>query len=267
MTTARAIALSGDVTGTANFDGSAGITIAATIASNSVALGTDTTGNYVAAGGTSGSGISGSVSSEGGTFTVTSNATNANTGSTIVFRDGSGNFSAGTITATLSGTASNISSQANSATITAASTNTANQIVLRDGSGNFAAGTITALATSAQYADLAEIYKTDILYPAGTVVMVGGEAEVTQASESSPYIAGVISTDPAYLMNKDADGQAIALVGRVPVRVVGAVAKGQPVFASDSGVASGTASGQIVGFALETNSNTNEKTVECMLKV
>ena len=94
---------------------------------------------------------------------------------------------------------------------------------MRDGSGNFAAGTITATATSAQYADLAEIYKTDILYPAGTVVMVGGEAEVTQASESSPYIAGVISTDPAYLMNKDADGQAIALVGRVPVRVVGAV--------------------------------------------
>ena len=66
-------------------------------------MGTDTTGNYVATGATSGNGISGSVSSEGGTFTVTSNATNANTGSTIVFRDASGNFSAGTITAALTG--------------------------------------------------------------------------------------------------------------------------------------------------------------------
>jgi hypothetical protein len=80
-------------------------------------------------------------------------ATNANTANTIVTRDASGNFTAGTITATLSGnastatsatTAGTITSQANSATITATSANTANQIVLRDGSGNFSAGTITA---------------------------------------------------------------------------------------------------------------------------
>jgi hypothetical protein len=77
------------------------------IANDAVTLGTKTSGNYVAAGATSGTGISGSVSSEGGTFTVTSNATNANTASTIVARDGSGNFSAGTITASLTGTASN----------------------------------------------------------------------------------------------------------------------------------------------------------------
>ena len=77
------------------------------IANDAVTLGTKTSGNYVAAGATSGTGISGSVSSEGGTFTVTSNATNANTASTIVARDGSGNFSAGTITANLTGTASN----------------------------------------------------------------------------------------------------------------------------------------------------------------
>jgi len=79
----------------------------AKIANDAVTLGTKTSGNYVAAGATSGTGISGSVSSEGGTFTVTSNATNANTAGTIVARDGSGNFSAGTITASLTGTASN----------------------------------------------------------------------------------------------------------------------------------------------------------------
>ena len=126
---------------------------------------------------------------------------------------------------------------------------------------------LTTTASQAQYADLAEVYNTDRLYNAGTVVVVGGDAEVTQASEASSYIAGVVSTDPAYLMNSGADGQAIALVGRVPVRVVGAVTKGQPVFAADGGVASATSTGQIVGIALETNSNADEKAVECMLKV
>ena len=70
----------------------------AKIANDAVTLGTKTSGNYVAAGATSGTGISGSVSSEGGTFTVTSNATSANTAGTIVARDGSGNFSAGNVT-------------------------------------------------------------------------------------------------------------------------------------------------------------------------
>ena len=70
---------------------------------NGIVLATDTTGPYVAAGATAGNGISGSVSSEGGTFTVTSNATNSNLGSTIVYRDASGNFDAGTITAALTG--------------------------------------------------------------------------------------------------------------------------------------------------------------------
>ena len=67
-------------------------TTASAVAANSVALGTDTTGNYVATGAVSGTGLSGSSSSEGGTFTVTSNATSANTASTIIARDGSGNI-------------------------------------------------------------------------------------------------------------------------------------------------------------------------------
>jgi len=281
--TGRTLSLTGDVTGTsASFTGSGNISIATTIAANSVALGTDTTGNYVAAGATSGNGISGSVSSEGGTFTVTSNATNANTGSTIVFRDGSGNFSAGTITASLSGTATNATN------FDVAADNTTNAthypIFVGGASGNqrpnsdsgftynpstntLTTGTFSGTATQAQYADLAEVYETDIIYPAGTVVVVGGNAEVTAAQATSEYIAGVVSTDPAYLMNKDADGQAIALVGRVPVRIIGNVVKGQPVFAANGGLASTTAPGKLVGIALETNSNLQEKNVECMLKV
>ena len=66
---------------------------ATAIAANSIALGTKTTGSYVEQGATSGNGLSGSVNAESGTFTVTSNATDANTASTIVFRDASGNFS------------------------------------------------------------------------------------------------------------------------------------------------------------------------------
>ena len=99
LSSTATVTLSGDVTGTANFSGNVA-TISATVAANSVALGTDTTGNYVQQGATSGNGISGSVNSEGGTFTVTSNATSGNTANTIVFRDASGNFSAGTVSAT-----------------------------------------------------------------------------------------------------------------------------------------------------------------------
>jgi hypothetical protein len=107
--TSRTLSLTGDVTGSTSIDGSGNASITTTIGANSVALGTDTTGSYVQQGNTSGNGISGSVNSEGGTFTVSSNATNANTANTIVYRDASGNFSAGTITATLSGNATNIS--------------------------------------------------------------------------------------------------------------------------------------------------------------
>jgi hypothetical protein len=142
--TGRTLSLTGDVTGTsATFDGSGNITLSTTIAANSVALGTDTTGNYVATGAVSGSGLSGSASAEGATFTVTSNATNVNTPSTIVFRDGSGNFSAGTITAALTGNASTASTLQTSRNIalTGAVTGNANF----NGGGNIS---ITTTATS-----------------------------------------------------------------------------------------------------------------------
>lgn len=108
------LSLTGDVTGSANIDGSGNVSISTTVGTDTVALGTDTTGNYVAAGAVSGNGLSGSASSEGATFTVSSNATATNTAETIVFRDGSGNFSAGTITATLSGNASTATTLATS---------------------------------------------------------------------------------------------------------------------------------------------------------
>ena len=150
-----------------------------------------------------------------------------------------------------------------------ASTNTASTVVSRDASGNFSAGTITATATAAQYADLAEKYTTvngDL--PAGTAVAVGvhDNYEVTPAS-ASDFCIGVVSTDPAYMMNSEADGQYIGLKGRLPVRVIGPVSKGQAVYAYTNGVCRTISTNALVGIALESNSNEEEKLVECVLKV
>lgn len=139
-------------------------------------------------------------------------------------------------------------------------------IVLRDTNGNFSANIITATASQAQYADLAEKYTTDQEYPVGTVMCVGGEAETTAAGNDSIAI-GVISENPAYLMNNESEGQAIGLKGRVPVRVTGAVRKGQAVYAWENGVSSTIATTSMVGVALESNDDTSEKLVECVLKV
>lgn len=105
--TARTVTFAGgDVTGSFSIDGTADVSnVSLTISADSIALGTDTTGNYVAAGAVAGNGLSGSASSEGATFTVSSNAVSTNTPSTIVFRDVSGDFSAGSITASLNGNA------------------------------------------------------------------------------------------------------------------------------------------------------------------
>lgn len=141
-----------------------------------------------------------------------------------------------------------------------------NTLPLRDSSGDITANEFRGVATSAKYADLAEVYETDEDYPVGTVVAVGGEKEVRLASFGNIAI-GVISEAPAYLMNSESDGQAVGLKGRVPVRVIGPVEKGQPVYVHQDGVASTMASSSIVGISLENNDSPHEKLVECVLKV
>jgi hypothetical protein len=93
------------------------------------------------------------------------------------------------------------------------------------GSAGQGFNTIFAKATTAVYADLAEIYATDVTYEVGTVVKIGGAAEVTAATYGDRAI-GVISENPAFLMNNAANGQPVALKGRVPVKVQGTVRKG-----------------------------------------
>ena len=89
------------------------------------------------------------------------------------------------------------------------------------------AGVLNGTSTQSYYADLAENYLADAEYAPGTVIEFGGEAEITVCGHDSDHrVAGVISTDPAYMMNSDAEGQYVALAGRVPCKVTGPVAKG-----------------------------------------
>jgi hypothetical protein len=132
--------------------------------------------------------------------------------------------------------------------------------------------TVFAKATTAQYADLAEMYTSDQQYPAGTVLVFDGEAEVTQSHSShDTRIAGVVSTDPAYLMNHDATGVAVALQGRVPCRVLGPVSKGDRVVASHiAGVAQALdpqqyQPGCIIGKALQAIDSTDISTIEVVV--
>jgi hypothetical protein len=209
LATARTITLSGDVTGSASFDGSANVTITTTVAANSVALGTDTTGNYVATVAVSGTGLSVSGSgSETAAVTITSNATNANNASTIVARDASGNFSAGTITATLSGnattattatTATNVSGGTVSATTGAfngAVTGTSfNSITGLSSTTPLINGT-AAVGTGTTAARADHVHPTDTTRAAvGQTMYIGTTAVAINRTSASLALTGISSID------------------------------------------------------------------------
>jgi hypothetical protein len=185
--TARTVTFTGDVTGSFSIDGSADVTsVDLTVGLDKVALGTDTTGDYVATAGVSGNGLTGSSTSEGGTFTVSSNATENNTGSTIVFRDASGNFTAGTITAT------SFSGPATQVALTATSANAAHYLTFVD--------TTTGNENIRTDADLAYNPSTNVL-TAGTF---SGIVSGTLLSASSTATLGAstieaVSINPAAL--------------------------------------------------------------------
>ena len=302
-------------------------------------------------------------------LTDTTVFTSANTASKAVVRDGSGNFSAGTITASLSGNASTATAletarniggvsfdgsasinlpgvntagnqdtsgnagtataletarniggvsfngsanidlpgvntagtqntSGNAATATLASTvdivanNSANETVyithvdgatgtqgLESSTGltfNPSTNTLSTTvfdgeSTTARYADLAEIYTTDSEYSFGTVVKLGGDAEITQTTQyCDTQVFGVISEHPAYLMNSTETGLPVALSGRISVKVIGAIQKGQRIVSSDTpGVAQAIDDANInnvlaiIGRALESSDNIDEKLIEC----
>ena len=212
LTTTRNIAISGAVTGNANFDGSANITISTTVNHNHDA-------DYVDIGGDTMTG------------TLITQAVRPN---------GTNTYDLGT-------------------------------------SGNKWANVHATLfqgtATSARFADLAENYLGDNIYEPGTVVMFGGQNEVTVASgHMNTKIAGVVSTSPAHLMNSEMAGDfivAVALTGRVPCKVQGKINKGDMIVASDQpgvGVASDNPKlGSVIGKALENYDSTEIGTIEVVV--
>jgi len=132
-----------------------------------------------------------------------------------------------------------------------------------------------AQATTALYADLAEMYTSDAEYPAGTVLVFGGDEVVSISNQShDTRIAGVVSTNPAHVMNSGISAECavvVALAGRVPCRVIGPIAKGDRLVSSDiAGVAqkldmSQYQPGVIIGKAIENYTSTDIGTIEVVV--
>ena len=140
------------------------------------------------------------------------------------------------------------------------------------------ANVVHAVATSAQYADVAERFEADAPMSTGAVVEVGGDAEITETtSDLSENVFGVISDQPAYAMNAAAGNSEthpfVAMTGRTPVRVTGAVTKGQRLVSSSvKGCARAVASGEsispfnVIGRALESSTDAGIKLVNCAVR-
>jgi hypothetical protein len=140
-------------------------------------------------------------------------------------------------------------------------------IAARDTAGDIYATLFRGTATAARYADLAEKYLADKDYEVGTVVCVGGEAEVTSTNYGDRAI-GVVSANPAYMMNSELEGGTyIALKGRVPVKVTGAVRKGMRLVAANNGtaVAAVPHANDVFAIALESSDDTGLKVIEAVI--
>ena len=229
----RAITLGGILKGTQTFDGSGAITITADFADNFQLSTGSLAGNYVA---------------------------QLTAGNYVVLNEGTSPY--------IPGGGDNVKVSVNAST-----SNVGDSIVARNSSGDFSANWITAdkfigVANEAYFADLAEKYLPDADYEVGTVLTIGGEKEVT-ASTYGDLAIGVVSDKPAYLMNKDLEGGvAVALKGRVPVKVIGSVRKGQRLVATDNGcaVAAVPHANNVFAIALESSDDTGVKVIEAFIR-
>jgi hypothetical protein len=181
--------------------------------------------------------------------------------------------------ATLNGSA--IIAQNGPATLTTITATTAilpsANLTVNIGSSSSWFNNIYGTAVHAQYADLAERFHSDAEYAPGTVVEMGGPNEITQVvAELSESVFGVISTNAAYLMNSGAGTNdthpPIAMSGRVPVRVVGLITKGDRLVSAGNGLArSGKQSEltpwNVIGRALVDKTEASEGVIEAIVKI
>jgi hypothetical protein len=137
--------------------------------------------------------------------------------------------------------------------------------------------TVFAQATTALYADVAERFAADEIYEPGTVVELGGSAEITRVQhDASDTVFGVISTRPAFTMNGGAGDNdthpPVAMTGRVPVKVTGIVNKGDRLISAGAGLARAAQLGEatsfnVIGRALSSKSTAEVGTVEAIVTI
>jgi len=194
-----------------------------TITSGTVSATGNIIGNYIFGNGSQLTGIAG-----GSTYS------NANVTTLLA------NFGSNTISTTGNVTAGYFVGNGSQLTGLAASYSDSNVVTLLASFGSNSistTGDITAGNVNSTHADLAEMYVADADYPAGVVVEFGGNYEITiTRSNHSTAVAGIVSTNPSYLMNSAQAGEyvlPVALTGRVPCHVVGTIAKGDRLVASD----------------------------------
>lgn len=142
---------------------------------------------------------------------------------------------------------------------------------------NGTTGTISGLQIDANYADVAERFEADTVYEAGTVVELGGEKEITEVqAELSDCVFGVISTKAAFMMNSragtDATHPPVAMTGRVPVKVIGTVRKGDRLVSAGKGIARVALPGEAtwnntIGRALADKLDSDQGLVEAIVTI
>jgi len=261
-TNATTISASGNVTG-GNLRAS-GVLISTNTVS---AVGNITGGNLIISGAIVDSGqLDIQTSAGNANIVLTPNGTgNVTTGANISAAGtviGGNLATGGTASATGNITGGNVTTAGvltvNSGAAATAIVNGAGNAVGNIGSSSRYFNQIFAQATTALYADLAEVYESDADYSPGTVVSFGGSKEVVISTQyADPAVAGVISKNPSYLMNNGltADHRAIvALTGRVPTSVTGTVVKGAMMVSAGNGCACACATpamGTVIGKALE----------------
>jgi len=221
---------------------------------NITAVGTLTTGTWNAttiATNRGGTGLT-SFTSGGAVYATSTSA--LTTGTLPVTSGGTGvTTSTGSGSVVLS-TSPSFTTQITTPAIVKSGTNNVGNIGQSDNSYN----TVFARATSAQYADVAERYLADASYEPGTVLHFGGDYEVSQCNaDACTRVAGVVSTNPAYIMNSQLEGEhvvEVALLGRVPCKVEGTVQRGDMMVSAGNGRARAETNpkmGTVIGKALE----------------
>lgn len=188
-----------------------------------------------------------------------------------------GNITASSFMRTDSNTSTSGSITINSSGTAVALINAAGSAVGNIGSSSVPFNTIFATATSAQYADVAERFAADEEYAPGTVVELGGSAEITRSNtELSESVFGVISTRAAYLMNggagNDLTHPPVAMTGRVPVQVTGVVQRGDRLVSAGNGIARAAAAGEatafnVIGRSLNDKLDSGLGTVEAIVTI